>query len=319
MTQRDAWGSRGAGPSRGTLTVEAHTDSNWSLLAEAAGKLAMQGQWSEAADLNRRIVEEAVGDVGAYNRMGRALEALGRTAGARKRTRRRWPSTLIIRSPRAAWVAWQPRPGQRHRHRAGGTVRSHPGKAHRPRPARDAGGGTARAPGRVRSLRCVQELLGIGRVPARSGGAPAGSPPPASAAPRRSRSSRARLEVLVAADLHGQPQDAERVAPPAACRLTSEARQVEAVDDRRGPARRFQFQHRPDRDDVYDAAVTPVPVLEPGSNSRGMATAMCTARAIVRLGEYAAPGARAGSPRRSRRARGRRRRSCQGRSPRKPR
>jgi tetratricopeptide (TPR) repeat protein len=54
------------------------------LQVEAAVELAMQGRWSEAADLNRRIVGQAADDVGGHNRLGRALEALGRSAEARE-------------------------------------------------------------------------------------------------------------------------------------------------------------------------------------------------------------------------------------------
>lgn len=64
--------------------VEAHAESNRSCQVEVAVELAMQGRWSEAVDLNRRIIGEPPDDVGGYNRLGRALEALGRMAEARE-------------------------------------------------------------------------------------------------------------------------------------------------------------------------------------------------------------------------------------------
>lgn len=51
---------------------------------EAAVEFALQARWSEAADLNRRIIERAGNDVRAHNRLGRALEALGRAGQARE-------------------------------------------------------------------------------------------------------------------------------------------------------------------------------------------------------------------------------------------
>ena len=51
---------------------------------EIAVELALRGRWSEAADLNRRIVELAADDVRARNRLARALEALGRIAEAQE-------------------------------------------------------------------------------------------------------------------------------------------------------------------------------------------------------------------------------------------
>lgn len=63
---------------------EAQSDSSRSRLARVAVELATQGRWREAAGLNRRIIEQAVDDVRGYNRLGRALEALGRTAEARE-------------------------------------------------------------------------------------------------------------------------------------------------------------------------------------------------------------------------------------------
>ncbi len=51
---------------------------------DEAIKLAMQGRWEEAAELNRRIIELAPEDIGAYNRLGKALTELGRYAEARE-------------------------------------------------------------------------------------------------------------------------------------------------------------------------------------------------------------------------------------------
>jgi len=51
--------------------------------AEQAIQLALQGQWSEAAQLNRQIIESFPTDVDAYNRLGKALTELGRYGGAR--------------------------------------------------------------------------------------------------------------------------------------------------------------------------------------------------------------------------------------------
>jgi tetratricopeptide (TPR) repeat protein len=52
-------------------------------VAGIAVELALHGRWAEAADLNRRIVEQTPDDVRARNRLARALEALGRAADAR--------------------------------------------------------------------------------------------------------------------------------------------------------------------------------------------------------------------------------------------
>lgn len=52
--------------------------------ADEAIKLAMQGRWEEAVELNRRIIELAPEDIGAYNRLGKALTELGRYAEARE-------------------------------------------------------------------------------------------------------------------------------------------------------------------------------------------------------------------------------------------
>ena len=41
-------------------------------------QLAMQGQWQEAAAVNRAIIAVFPNDVDAYNRLGKALTELGR-------------------------------------------------------------------------------------------------------------------------------------------------------------------------------------------------------------------------------------------------
>jgi len=46
--------------------------------------LAMQGQWQEAAAVNRAIISVFPNDVDAYNRLGKALTELGRYSEARK-------------------------------------------------------------------------------------------------------------------------------------------------------------------------------------------------------------------------------------------
>src|SRR5437879_12470566 len=51
--------------------------------AEHAIQLALQGQWSEAAQLNREIVESFPTDVDAFNRLGKAMTELGRYGEAR--------------------------------------------------------------------------------------------------------------------------------------------------------------------------------------------------------------------------------------------
>ena len=52
-------------------------------LAERAINLAMSGNWSEAVEVNRRLVEELEPDVEAWNRLGKAYAQLGRIADAR--------------------------------------------------------------------------------------------------------------------------------------------------------------------------------------------------------------------------------------------
>jgi hypothetical protein len=52
--------------------------------AEQAIQLAMQGQWEEAANVNRIIIDVFPNDVDAYNRLGKALTELGRYAEARE-------------------------------------------------------------------------------------------------------------------------------------------------------------------------------------------------------------------------------------------
>jgi hypothetical protein len=51
--------------------------------ADQAIQLALQGRWTEAADLNREIVEYFPGDVDAFNRLGKALTELGRYGEAK--------------------------------------------------------------------------------------------------------------------------------------------------------------------------------------------------------------------------------------------
>lgn len=48
------------------------------VLPERAIALAMQNRWSEAADVNRKIIELYPNDADAYNRLGKALMELGR-------------------------------------------------------------------------------------------------------------------------------------------------------------------------------------------------------------------------------------------------
>lgn len=64
--------------------VEGNADSSRPSQAELAVELATKGRWREAVDVNRRIIELAADDVSSYNRLGRALEALGRRAEARE-------------------------------------------------------------------------------------------------------------------------------------------------------------------------------------------------------------------------------------------
>jgi hypothetical protein len=52
--------------------------------AEKAIQLAMQGQWEEAANVNRVIINVFPNDVDAYNRLGKAMTELGRFAEARE-------------------------------------------------------------------------------------------------------------------------------------------------------------------------------------------------------------------------------------------
>ena len=52
--------------------------------AEQAIQLAMQGQWEEAANVNRFIIDVFPNDVDAYNRLGKALTELGRYGEARE-------------------------------------------------------------------------------------------------------------------------------------------------------------------------------------------------------------------------------------------
>lgn len=52
-------------------------------LAERAINLAMSGEWQQAIEVNRRLVEEFEPDVEAWNRLGKAYSQLGRIADAR--------------------------------------------------------------------------------------------------------------------------------------------------------------------------------------------------------------------------------------------
>ncbi|TMB68246.1 MAG: tetratricopeptide repeat protein [Chloroflexi bacterium] len=51
--------------------------------AEQAIQLALQGQWTEAAQLNREIIRSFPTDVDAFNRLGKAMTELGRYSEAR--------------------------------------------------------------------------------------------------------------------------------------------------------------------------------------------------------------------------------------------
>jgi tetratricopeptide (TPR) repeat protein len=48
------------------------------VLPERAIALAMENRWSEAADINRKIIELYPNDADAYNRLGKALLEMGR-------------------------------------------------------------------------------------------------------------------------------------------------------------------------------------------------------------------------------------------------
>ena len=48
------------------------------VLPERAIALAMENSWSEAADINRKIIELYPNDADAYNRLGKALLEMGR-------------------------------------------------------------------------------------------------------------------------------------------------------------------------------------------------------------------------------------------------
>jgi tetratricopeptide (TPR) repeat protein len=52
--------------------------------SQQAIQLAMQGQWQEAAAVNRAIIEVFPNDVDAYNRLGKALTELGHYSEARE-------------------------------------------------------------------------------------------------------------------------------------------------------------------------------------------------------------------------------------------
>ena len=51
--------------------------------ADEAIQMALQGQWEQAVDLNRSILESFPADVDACNRLGKAMTELGRYADAR--------------------------------------------------------------------------------------------------------------------------------------------------------------------------------------------------------------------------------------------
>jgi len=51
--------------------------------AEQAIQLALQGRWTEAAELNRGIIESFPHDVDAYNRLGKAMTELGQYGAAK--------------------------------------------------------------------------------------------------------------------------------------------------------------------------------------------------------------------------------------------
>jgi len=53
-------------------------------LSEEAITLAIQGRWEEAMAVNKSIIERFPGDIGAYNRLGRALTELGEFAQAKE-------------------------------------------------------------------------------------------------------------------------------------------------------------------------------------------------------------------------------------------
>ncbi len=53
-------------------------------LSEEAITLAIQGRWEEAVVVNKNIIERFPGDIGAYNRIGRALTELGEFAQAKE-------------------------------------------------------------------------------------------------------------------------------------------------------------------------------------------------------------------------------------------
>jgi len=52
--------------------------------ADLAIQLALQGRWTEAAQLNRAIIESFPTDVDAFNRLGKAMTELGRYGEARE-------------------------------------------------------------------------------------------------------------------------------------------------------------------------------------------------------------------------------------------
>ncbi|HUS04230.1 MAG TPA: tetratricopeptide repeat protein [Dehalococcoidia bacterium] len=53
-------------------------------LSGEAITLAIQGSWEEAVEVNRKIIETFPTDIGAYNRLGRALTELGEFAQAKE-------------------------------------------------------------------------------------------------------------------------------------------------------------------------------------------------------------------------------------------
>ncbi|MFB3092787.1 MAG: tetratricopeptide repeat protein, partial [Dehalococcoidia bacterium] len=51
---------------------------------QAAIRLALQGRWKDAANLNKSIIDAFPTDVDSYNRLGRAMTELGRYGEARE-------------------------------------------------------------------------------------------------------------------------------------------------------------------------------------------------------------------------------------------
>jgi len=66
-------------------------------LAERAINLAMAGDWPQAVEVNRRLVEEFDPDAEAWNRLGKAYAQLGRIADARRAASARGQRTRELR------------------------------------------------------------------------------------------------------------------------------------------------------------------------------------------------------------------------------